>query len=235
VVVRGETVVLPFSNGGSSSEILTSLGTEPMSWEFVVTYMTIGLFLVVEVNPSSYKCSFQKRLVGPPAPSIGAVDPITQLRGVDINLDHRYGLVLSPATIDNSLKYFNFQVQLQPSSIGHKRGIQTLDSEDEVEDGEVRHLRTQRIIDSAVTTPFLHQALLAGVNKTVFMRTLVPIEERREKYPSAFALGPSQENLISSSSRQWTDSRQYQLRWEWRILSRVEVGFFGTLKDVKLF
>jgi len=53
--------------------------------------MTIGVFLVEEVNPSSYKYTFQKRIVGPSAPSIGAVDPIPPLRGLDFNLDHRNG------------------------------------------------------------------------------------------------------------------------------------------------
>jgi len=261
VVVRGETVVLPFSNGGSSSEIMISLGSEPLSWEFVVTNMTVGLFLVEEVNPLSYKCSFQKRLVGPQAQSIGTVDQMTLLQGVDMNLDYRFGLVLSQAAIDNSRKYFGFQVQLrianlQPmsplkmlaprsspsSSVGHKRGIQTLESEDEAEDGEVRHLRTHRIIDSAGQVVFInkHQALLAGVNTTVFMRTLVPIEERREKYPSAFALGPAQENanvylepnFIFKSAMDRCAATSTALGMGDPLKSRGRC-FWGTLKDVE--
>jgi len=113
-----------------------------------------------------------------------------------------------------------------------------LDSEDEAEDGEIRHLRAQRIIDSAGQVVFVnkYQALLAGVNTMVFMRTVNPIDERREKYPAAFVLGPLQDNanvylepnyIFKSAMER---SRLQRLRWVWETLSREEVGVLGHLR-----
>ena len=53
-----------------------------------------GLFWVEKVSCESYTVSFVKRIVGP-ASSVCSSDPIIRLVGVEVYLDHRYGLLFS--------------------------------------------------------------------------------------------------------------------------------------------
>jgi hypothetical protein len=109
-VMLADMVVLPFTRDNKSSAVLRSLGNDPFSWKFLMENMTIGVFQVEKVSCGSYTVSFVKRIVGP-ASSGGSSDPISRLVGVEVNLDHRYGLLLSEFAVQTSLAWLGKEIQ----------------------------------------------------------------------------------------------------------------------------
>ncbi len=94
MIVRGDSVVLPFDSDESAASIITLLdsGSGAFTWAFLRTHVSIGLFKVDLVNYFSYVCSFLKRLNGQGGTED---DSITRQMGVNVNLDYMYGLQLT--------------------------------------------------------------------------------------------------------------------------------------------
>ena len=65
LIVRGDSVVLPFASAEDSASIVSWLdsGSGSFTWVFLRTHVSIGLFKVDLINNFSYVCSFQKRMI----------------------------------------------------------------------------------------------------------------------------------------------------------------------------
>ena len=91
LIVRGDSVVLPFASAEDAASIVSWLdsGSGSFTWAFLRTHVSIGLFKVDLINNFSYVCSFQKRLNGQGATED---DPMTRQMGVNVNLEFTHGL-----------------------------------------------------------------------------------------------------------------------------------------------
>ena len=210
VATLGEHIVLPFARGSGTSTAIRSLGKAPFSWKFVAEHMSVGIFHVDAVGYTNYQVSFVKRLVGPTQ----GVDPITLLKAAAVNLDFQYGLLLTELAIERSQQLMGIRMQpriinVAPSPIkslvspapvqlvGRKHGRAALDVMDDGEDEEDRRFHQVRMTDSAGLSFVVSKntSHLVGANQSIFMRTLIPKEERQRMFRMAFAHGVNSETV----------------------------------------
>jgi hypothetical protein len=212
-VMSGEMVVLPFTRDCVSSSVLRALGEAPLSWQFILANMTVGVFKVESVasmGRGTYTVSYVRRLAGPTL-SVGETDPIRSMLKVEVYLDHRYGLRLTELAIRTSPEWLG--VQMQPRVINvvaspvkqrlakapvleesRKRSSQSAFIDDDEED---RHRLPVMMTDMSgqrfVVSKYGPQ--LVGANLSILFRTMTTQESRRRLFPQTFSLGPDYENV----------------------------------------
>ena len=110
MIVRGDSVVLPFASAEDAASIVRWLdsGSGSFTWAFLRTHVSMGLFKVDMITNFSYVCSFQKRLNGQGATED---DPMTRQMGVNVNLDYKYGLLLTEGALMNCRGWLGVDVQ----------------------------------------------------------------------------------------------------------------------------
>ena len=171
---------------------------------------------------TNYRVSFVKRLVGP-AHGVGGVDPITRLKAVAVNLNFQYGLLLTEYAIEHRVQMQPRIINVIPSPVkqlvspapvqvvGRKHGSAAAEGMEEGEDEEDRHFHQVRMTDSAglsfvVSKNTFH---LVGANRSIFMRTLIPKEDRQRMFRMAFAhgvlhhLGSGRGTATADASSDW--------------------------------